>query len=183
MDLIEKNDDLKNNEIARMKDTVVNMQHALNALDSKERSKNIIIAGLSEENIVTENITFTSDANKISFLLEKMNLNPDLVNDAKLERLGTDTSGSKRRFLKMELPDKSIREKIVKATPKLKDLPDPWNKVYLNRDTHPVYQKEHKRLRKKFNELKSVGNPESVKLVKGVLTVNDNIVDKNIFLN
>ena len=183
VDLIEKNDDLKNGELSRIKDTVVNMQHALNTLDSEERSKNIIIAGLSEENIISEGITFTDDLNKVSFLLEKMKLNPELVNGTTLTRLGTDTTGSKRRFMKLELPNKDIREKIIKATPKLKDLPEPWNKVYFNRDTHPVYQKEHKRLRKKFNELKAQGNPDSVKLVKGVLTVDDNIVDKNIFLN
>ena len=78
VDLIEKNDDLKNGELSRIKDTVVNMQHALNTLDSEGRSKNIIIAGLSEENIISEGITFTDDLNKVSFLLEKMNLNPEL---------------------------------------------------------------------------------------------------------
>ena len=183
VEMIEKSDELKNGELSRMKDTVVNMQHALNSLDSKERAKNIIIAGLSEENIDSENITFAGDANKVSFLLEKMNLDPAIVNNAKLERLGTDTTGSKRRFIKFELPDKNIREKIIKETPKLKDLPAPWNKIYFNRDTHPVYQKEHKRLRKKFNELKTQRDPDTVKLIKGVLTVDGDVVDKNVFLN
>ena len=183
--LIEKGDDTKNTEISRIKDTMINMQHALNSIDSKKRSKNIIIAGLPEDDITTNHVLYSGDDNKIAFLLEKMGLDTRLVDDdaTKIERLGNDTSGFKRRFTKIEFTDKTTRENVMKEAPKLKDLPEPWNKVYFNRDTHPVYQKEHKRLRKKFNELKGQGNPDSVKLTKGILTVEGVTVDKNIFLN
>ena len=170
--------------MSRIKDTMINMQRALNSVDSKERSRNIIVAGLPEDDITTNNVSYSGEKNKIAFLLEKMGLDTNLVEDpTKMERLGNDTTGSKRRFIKLEFDEKTTRESVIKEAPKLKDLPEPWNKVYFNRDTHPVYQNEHKRLRKKFNELKRQGNPDSVKLTKGELTVDGVTVDKNIFLN
>ena len=164
---------------------MIDMQRALNSIDSKDRSRNIIIAGLTEEDITTDDVTQSGDPSKIAFLLDKMGLNPALSEDpTKIERIGADTTGSKRRFIKVEFPDKTTRESVMKVTAKIKDLPEPWNKVYFNRDTHPVYQNESKRLRKKFKDLKTNhDNPESVQLVKGKLTVDGVVVDKNIFLN
>ena len=76
---------------------------------------------------------------------------------------------------------------VIKEAPKLKNLPEPWKRIYINRDQHPVYQKEHQRLRKKFNDLKKnpqyQENPDAVKLTKGSLSINDVVVDKNMFLN
>ena len=85
------------------------------------------------------------------------------------------------------MENNEIREVVMKEAPKLKDLPEPLKRIYMNRDIHPVYQKESQRLRKKFNDLKKdpqhQQNPGSVKLVKGILSVNDITVDKNMFLN
>ena len=70
------------------------------------------------------------------------------------QRIGRDINGEKRRALKIILKDYDTREIIIENARKLKALGDPFDKVYINRDTHPVYQKENQLLRKKFNDLK-----------------------------
>ena len=74
---------------------------------------------------------------------------------------------------------------MMKNTPKLKNMSEPLNKVYINRDTHPVYLNERKRLQKKINDLRrhqNMENPENITLQKGLLKINGSIVDRNIFL-
>ena len=68
----------------------------------------------------------------------------------------------------------------------MKDLDDPWKKVYLNRDKHSVYRYENNRLRKKMNDLRKKpefqDNPrQRVKIVKGELLVDEIVVDRNTF--
>ena len=188
MDLIEKTDESKNDELSKVKDTMVNMQRALNSFDSVERSKNIIISGLSEEVISSDNVDFDNDGTKLGYIFAKLGIDQNLIpEDNKIQRLGKDTHGTKRRFIKVEFDNKEAREIVMKQAPKLKDFPEPWKRIFINRDHHPVYQKEHQRLRKKFNDLKKEPqhqqNPGAVKLVKGTLSVNDVVIDKNMFLN
>ena len=69
---------------------------------------------------------------------------------------------------------------------KLKDLGEPWSRVYLNHDKHPVYRRENGRLRKKMNDYRKKqefqDNPrERVKIVKGELVVDGNVIDRNTF--
>ena len=55
-------------------------------------------------------------------------------------------------------------------------------KIYLKKDTHPVYVQETGRLRVKMKKLKEIpGNAEKVKIVDGNLEVDGKIVDKNTF--
>ena len=57
--------------------------------------------------------------------------------------------------------------------------------MYINKDTHPVYLNENKRIRKRMQELKR--RPElahetnRVKLENGRLKVDGVIIDKNLF--
>ena len=188
VDLIEKCDEIKTDEVYRIKNTMVNMQRALNSIDSADRSKNIIISGISEEVITIEGNNFDNDYDKLKYIFAKISIDENLVPiPEKIQRLGKDVNNSKRRYIKAEFENNEVREVVMKEAFRLKDLPEPWKRIYLNRDTHPVYQKESQRLRKKFNDLKKdpqhQQNPESVKLVKGILSVNDITVDKNMFLN
>ena len=89
-------------------------------------------------------------------------------------------------MLKVVFPDKESRDGVVEKSKDLKDLGEPWNKVFLNRDEHPVYRSENNRLRRKMNEYRKKpefqDNPkEHVKIVKGELTVDGNVVDRNTF--
>ena len=61
---------------------------------------------------------------------------------------------------------------------------DPWKYIYIKKDLHPVYLKENKRIYKKLYDMKE--NPDNadkeIKVVKGKLLVDGNIIDKNTFL-
>ena len=183
IDILEKEDTNKSEQIAQLTDTVTNIQRALNTIDSKERSKNIIIWGLTEDAITIDGVTLSNDMAKTKFIFKTIGLSESVTElPFTLHRIGKET-GEKRRSLKIILKDNKIREIIMKNAPKLKNLSAPLNKIYINRDTHPVYQKEHQRLRRKCNELKKQRqDPENVKLIKGELTVDGVMIDKNIFL-
>ena len=184
-DILEKEDSIKTERISQLTNTVMNMQQALNSIDKQHRAKNIIITGMTEEDITIDGGLLAGDVDKIKYIYRKIGISEDIINQQyTFERIGKET-GEKLRALKIILKDYTTRETIIKNAPRLKDLGVPLNKVYINRDTHPVYRKEYQRLRKKFNDLKNRPDlPDgSVKLVKGELIVNDTIVDRNMFLN
>ena len=52
-------------------------------------------------------------------------------------------------------------------------------KVYLKKDTHPVYVQETGRLRNKMKTLKDIPENKEVKIVNGNLEVDGVIVDRN----
>ena len=65
----------KDEENNTLKSIIINMQRCLNKIDGNERNLNLIISGVSEENIVITNkdngntVSLTSDEMKISWLL------------------------------------------------------------------------------------------------------------------
>ena len=187
VDTLEKEDNVKNGRILQLADTVVNMQRALNSIDSKDRANNVIMLGLTEEDMTVDGILLSGDAEKIKFIFRKINIGENIINlPSTSQRIGRDINGEKRRALKIILKDYDTREIIMENARKLKAFGDPLDKVYINRDTHPVYQKENQRLRKKFNDLKKRADlqqePNRVKLTKGLLTLDDVTIDRNIFL-
>ena len=184
VNILEKEDNIKNERIMQLTDTVVNMQRALNSIDAKDRAKNVIVSGLLEEDMLVGQVFLSGDMAKMKFIFEKIGIDQGILNGVSMNRIGNDINAEKRRFLKITLKDYESREQIIKNAPKLKDVDEALRKIYINRDTHPVYQREYQRLRKKFNDLKNGDEyePGAVKLVKGVLTINDEIVDRNIFL-
>ena len=184
VDILEKEDSLKSEKLSILTSTVTNMQQAINSIDSKERSRNIIISGLSEEDIQSSSTPLHNDVSKVNSLFRNIGINDIIINSpSQLQRIGKDPNNEKKRFLKITLADYKTRERIIENARKLKDLPEPWNKIFINRDYHPVYQKEHNRLRKKFNEIRrNASNTDDIKLIKGELFVNKTVVDRNIFL-
>ena len=182
VDTLEKE---KNGRILQLTDTVVNMQRALNSIDSKDRANNVIMLGLTEEDMTVDGILLSGDAEKIKFIFRKINIGENIIPSTS-QRIGRDINGEKRRALKIIFKDYDTREIIMENAWKLKAFGNPLDKVYINRDTHPVYQKENQRLRKKFNDLKKRADlqqePNRVKLTKGLLTLDDVTIDRNIFL-
>ena len=77
------------------------------------------------------------------------------------------------------------RDKVLPLSSKLKSLPEPWSKVYVKKDLHPVYSKENQRIRKKRYDLQTQFNNNNeqreVKIVNGQLQVDGVTVDRNLF--
>ena len=137
---------------------LVNMQKSLNNIDAEERSKNLVIFGLLEQDITVEQGgTLSLDQEKVYTLLKAMkNTNADICTSFQYKRIGQPKEDNKPRILKVTVPNNLIREDIVKSSPNLKNLPDQavFKKVFVNRDSHPVYTKENQRLRKRMNEIR-----------------------------
>ena len=162
---------------------VVEMQKSLNKIDNNSRMKNLIISGLPEGEIAVGGASLKEDKEKVEkmFNLIEVEEGPWVV-----ERLGKPTTNGKTRMTKVIFQDKETRDKAAEKSTKLKELGEPWNKVYLNHDKHPVYRYENNRIRKKMNDYRKKpefqDNPkEKVKIVKGELLVDGNVVDRNTF--
>ena len=162
---------------------VVEMQKSLNKIDNTDREKNLMISGLPEERIQVDNVWLESDTEKVDKMFSLIEVEGGPWN---VERIGRQPTNGKTRIAKVVFTDKEKRDKAAEQSSKLKELEEPWKKVYLNRDKHPVYRYENNRLRKKMNDLRKKpefqDNPrERVKINIGELTVDGSVVDRNTF--
>ena len=178
----------KNEQIAHLSDTIVNMQKALNSLDSNRRSKNLIVAGLSEGPLTVEQSVAESDLDKVNLLLSTIGLADDQIqDDTCLSRIGRPSDNGRPRMLQIVCNSNETRERIVKSSPKLKEKGGQLLKIFINRDSHPVYQKENARLRHRLAKIRQnereKDNECDAKIVKGKLVWNDKIIDQNLFFH
>ena len=162
---------------------VVEMQKSLNKIDSTDREKNLIISGLPEDEIEVDGVLLKDDLEKVGKMFNLIEIGGGPWN---VERLGKPTTNGKTRIARVVFPDREMRDKVVERSTRLKDLGEPWKKVYLNRDKHPVYRVENNRLRRKMNEYRK--KPEyqedsktRVKITKGELLVDGSVIDRNMF--
>ena len=169
-------------------EVIINMQKALNKIDSKSREANLMISGCSEDDIhIEEDVTLTDDKKKLTYLLNSIGITdiPETtINNFEFTRIGT-PSNNRIRLLKVFVKSKELRERICKESSKVKNLNHPWRKIYINRDAHPVYLKENQRLRKKMKDWKSKEGYEHstgrVKIINGLLQIDGQTIDKNLF--
>ena len=94
---------------------VVNMQRSLNKLDAVKRETNLIINGLSEEEITTNDESLIEDSSKIKYLLHSIGINniDQELNEFEYNRIGDATNG-RNRLLKINVRSKATRDKICK---------------------------------------------------------------------
>ena len=167
---------------------IVNMQKSINKIDYTERAKNLMVSGLPEEAITTNEGQLTTDVEKFHFILKRIELHEipmEVCNTFIFERIGKPNNSDRPRIIKVTIATPDHRNAIINKAKSIKQLEDPWKKVYVNKDTHPVYLKETQRIRKRMNEVKQQPGFEHqtgrVKIVKGLLQVDGNTIDKNIF--
>ena len=178
----------KDEQIAHLTNTMINMQRSLNSIDSEKRSRNLIVSGLTEGQLTIEDETVESDLGKINLVLSALGLPQDQLEDnTGLSRIGKENDSGRPRLLQVVCNSNEVREKIIKASPKLKDTGNDLSKIFINRDSHPVYQKENGRLRKRLSDIKRTerekGNECDAKIVKGKLIWNGSTIDQNLFFH
>ena len=127
-----------------------------------------------------------NDIAKIHYLL-KVTVNEHFsyedIKEFKIVRLGAEKNGYNR--VKMVFSTAKKRDEFLKNSDKLKNINEPWSKIYLKKDQHPVYLAENNRLRRKKFDLKELPENETkeVKIVNGKLLVGGAVVDKNMFFH
>ena len=168
-------------KIAVLTNIIRNMQKSINMIDMEERSTNIMISGLSEEVIESDGRNLTSDDEKINHVMTLVNCGDALNDIESTTRIGREEQG-KTRMMKIKMRNKTSRENVVKNAPSLRHKGEMWKKVFLKKDTHPVYAQETNRIRKKLKDLSvNPANKDKLKIEGGRLLLDGIEVDRNLF--
>ena len=167
-------------DISTLKSIVGKQQKSLNQIDADERDHNIIISGLSESDISHGETVYNTDVEKVSELLNKINLTLPAGNE--IVRLGKPNSNY-NRILKVNVVSKENRNTILAKAKDLKNADEPWCRTFLKRDLHPVIVQENSRLNRKKKELLKLDENQgkNVRIEKGKLMIDGVVVDQNLF--
>ena len=172
------------NKIETMSQIIVNIQSSINSQDSQTREKHIIVSALPENEMTFDDgPTLNTDPEKLDYIINNVISVDDGCDTSEFtfERVGMERP-DKPRLLKVGVLSKENRNKILQKSPSLRSKVEPWKKVFIKKDLHPVYRKENSRILKKMKELKENNPPETeIRIENGALLVNGNIVDRNSF--
>lgn len=150
----------------------------LEALDNKERRRNLVITGLSEE----ADAIGATDVEKIRAVVQGTGYNEVFDPETwEIKRLGKPDDRKKRPIL-VVVENAEMRMKILKGAKNLKSTRSQFATVYVKKDQHPAVRKETARLRAREREEKE--KPENVGVnieydwKNRVLLRNGNVIDK-----
>ena len=149
-------------------------------IDAHERECNVIVSGLSEDNITVGGEDLANDKDKIAAVLGE--IDAPLPAEFTVERIGKE-SANYTRIIKMKIGNKINRDAILAKSKDLKNNSESSvNSVYLKKDLHPVLVHENNRLRRKMKELQKLDSNggKEIKLLKGKLLVDNSVVDQNM---
>ena len=149
----------------------------LESLDNRERKRNLVITGLSEESDVTR----CNDVEKVCTVISstgyQLNCDPASL---EIKRLGKEDHRKKRPLLVVE--DGNQRNEILRMAKNLKSIKGPLSSVYVKKDVHPAVRKEMARLRQREREEKEKPENVGASIVydwkKRVLLRDGNIINK-----
>ena len=183
--LLEKELQDKTEKIDTLTNIIINMQKSINMIDFEERSTNIMISGLSETNITVGSDPETSlilktDVEKVKHVLDVIDADVNYTHVRDCTRIGK-PKANYTRLLKIKVTNKDQRKILLDNSSKLK-AHGHLKKVYIKKDTHPVYVQETNRLRAKMKELQAIpANKDKVKIVDSKLELDGVIIDRNTF--
>ena len=185
--ILEKENKKKDEDISILKYTMTAMQRSLNMIDSKERSNNVVIYGIPEGEIRTDDAILSTDIDKIKCVLRVIGCNhfdDAAVRDWDVSRIGQPRDNY-NRVIKVKLASTEDRDEFMKNSKNLKEAEERWKKVYIKKDEHPVYLSEKSRLRAKMLDLKKKpeNNGKKIVIKEGKLMIDATVVDKNIFFS
>ncbi|MPC49971.1 hypothetical protein E2C01_043788 [Portunus trituberculatus] len=124
------------------KQSTIIMQHQLfmEQMDRQMRETNLVLFGVPDEQVALDGTT-TEDA-KIQKVMSAVEAGPELVVRSH-KRLGQHIQGSNRpRPLLVKVASKSMRDKVLEKTTSLKNMPEPYKRIYIKKDSHPEVRKE-----------------------------------------
>lgn len=139
-------------ENENLRATLTKQQSFLERLANKERECNVVITGLAEK----KDELGTSDEAKTERIFTSIGFTSK-VEVLESRRLGTDDGrANPRRPLLLTFSTKGTKNNVLERAKQLKSYTGPNNeqlkKVYIRRDTHPAWRKEHRRLHQLVEE-------------------------------
>lgn len=128
-------------QVRKQAEVIVSQQRYLEAVNRKEREKNIIVTGVPDENEALESAT--SEEGKMDKIWAKVEAEDEIKT---LRRLGNG-GGGRRRPILVIVDSKEARDRILNKTQKLKQSGGEYSRIYIKKDVHPSIRMEWRRLR------------------------------------
>ena len=141
--LLEKKCEGYEENIDNLKSIVSRQQRSLASLDREEREKNLIFTGVDENPIMFNNNTYTTDEEKVDFILGLIDI--IIPSDYEVICLGKQNSNY-HRPIKVNVRTKTNRDDVLKVAKKLKNSTAPWDNIYVKADLHRVIIQEKREL-------------------------------------
>ena len=167
-------------ENSKLSETLSMHQRYLEGLDAERRSNKVIAFNVPENPLKDGEFVARTDAEKVKIVFGKINHGD--VTTTQIRRLGQQ-SDDKTRPIEITLTDRTLRQDILNDAKKLKELPEPFSKMYLRKDIHPAVRKEWKRLRDAEAAEKmrpeNAGKNVHLDFKNRVLKIDDIIIDRH----
>lgn len=129
------------------KQSAIIMQHQLflEQVDRQQRETNVVMFGVPDEHTALDGAT--ADEAKIQKVMSAVQADPEMVVRS-YKRLGQHVPGSNRpRPLLVKVDSRSVRDSILEKAMSLKNMNEPYKRIYIKKDSHPEVRKEWKRLK------------------------------------
>ena len=171
-------------ENSYLRESMMQHQRYLEALEAERRGRNLVFLGVPEGEMRIkdsrgQDVVYTEDQEKVTAILQAMQ--QENIHLKEIQRLGN-SSSTRSRVLLVSTESKAARDEVIRATPALKTAGKSYEKVYVKKDVHPLIRKEFSRL--KDVEKREREKPENQGLnvrydgTRREVTVDGKIIDK-----
>ena len=128
-------------QVNKQSEIILKQQHYLETLDRKEREKNLVVTGVSDEHESLEGAT--SDEEKLGKVWSEAGVTEEIKC---YRRLGTLGEGKRCRAILLTLESREARDRVLAKVPQLKQRGGAYGKIFVKKDIHPSIRNEWKRL-------------------------------------
>lgn len=128
-------------QVNKQAEVIAAQQRYLEAIDRKEREKNLVITGVPDEHEALQSVT--SEEDKLKKIWLEMGVNEEIQS---YWRLGTRGDDSRRRAILVTITSRETRDKILAKASTLKQSAGEFSRIYVKKDVHPSIRKEWRRL-------------------------------------
>jgi hypothetical protein len=167
-------------EITKVKQVIINQQKYIETNEERIRASNLIVHNLPEVEVVSNNVSLKSDADKLALISRTTGVDLSQNDVEATYRLGK-KSPNKIRPLKIVLKSKELKHKALSKRKEIANSPvihkTFGTRIFINPDVSYLVQKELYRLRQKSKELK-LKDPDCKPYIRsGVLYLDGTVID------
>ena len=168
-------------EIKSVKKVIINQQHQIERMEVEKRKCNVVLTGVSENDVFFGHDVLESDLNKVITLAKIATADELNAGDfISCSRIGKAKDGAPRPIL-VQTGSPEASNMFFSHQKRLRtsiSCSDSFGNVYVNRDSSFLARKEEKRLRDHRRELSGLNPNAKVYLKSNKLYLNDVVVDQ-----
>ena len=150
----------------------------LEALDAKDRVRNLVITGVKEE----EDGLGRTDAEKVKSVLIAANYTGNIRTEAWVTKRLGQPDDRRKRPIHVRVESQDQRNDILRVAKNLKEKGGEFTRIYVEKDIHPAARREMMRLRDRENEERGKSENEGAVISydwrRRVLLRDDVVIDR-----